>query len=125
MNTYHGQCHCGNVQVEIPEDAIGVVACHCEDCQRLHGNYFAMLVADRASVVWSGGVERQQYASSEGINRSFCPQCGSRIAKEVDGSPKLLISAGLFARDLPRKLIKHVHVQSKPDWYPLTDLPVN
>lgn len=117
-----GGCHCGAIRVSIPADAVGVVACHCGDCQRLHGNYFAMLVADRDAIVWSGRVERQRYRSSPGIDRTFCPHCGSRIAKEPEASPKLLLSAGLFPRDLPQRLIRHVHADAKPDWYPLPPL---
>jgi hypothetical protein len=117
-----GRCHCGAVQVSIPADAIGVVACHCDDCQKLHGNFFAMLVVDRDAALWSGSAERARYRSSPQVERSFCPHCGSRIAKEPDGSPKLLLATGLFPRDLPQRLIRHVHTDGKPDWYPLPPL---
>lgn len=117
-----GRCHCGAISLSVPADAAGVVACHCSDCQRLHGNYFAMLVVDREAVVWSGSGERAHYRSSPEVLRSFCPHCGSRIAKEPDGSPKLLLAAGLFPRDLAQRLVRHLHVDAKPDWYPLPPL---
>lgn len=117
-----GRCHCGAIAVSIPADAAGVIACHCGDCQRLHGNYFAMLVVDREAVVWSGSGERAHYRSSPEVQRSFCPHCGSRIAKEPDGSARLLLAAGLFPPDLPQRLVRHLHTDTKPDWYPLPPL---
>lgn len=111
-----GACHCGAVRVSIPADAVGVVVCHCDDCRRLHGNAFAMLVTDRDAATWSGEVERAQYRSSPGIQRSFCPRCGSRVAKEPEGAPKLLLSAGLFDAARSRAAIRHLYLDTAPAW---------
>ncbi|MEZ4459191.1 MAG: GFA family protein [bacterium] len=113
----NGRCHCGQVTVTIPEDAFGIVACHCGDCQKLHGNFFAMLAVDTANVTWTGDI--QTYASSPKANRTFCKNCGSRLAKlPVDGA-KTLVSAGLFDAHLARRIRKNVFAESKPDWYEL------
>jgi hypothetical protein len=112
-----GACHCGAVGVQVPGSAIGVVACHCENCQKLHGNFFAMLAVDRDAVRWSGAESIVWYDSSPKAKRGFCKQCGSRLAKDPNGSPKVLVSVGLFSATLPRTIIKHVFEESKPAWY--------
>lgn len=111
-----GACHCGAVRVSIPAAAVGVVICHCGDCRRLHGNGFAMLVAGRGAVAWSGDADRVRHRTSPGVQRSFCPRCGSRLAKEPDDAPKLLLSAGLFDDARDRGAIRHLHVESAPAW---------
>lgn len=115
-----GSCHCGAVRVTVPSSAFGVVACHCGDCQKLHGNFFAMLAVERAEVVWSGEGTVRWYDSSAKARRSFCGTCGSRLAKDPHGSPKVLVSMGLFDKALPRRLAKNVLGESRPAWY---DLP--
>jgi hypothetical protein len=118
--TLTGSCHCGAVTVRIPADSVGVVACHCGDCQKLHGNFFAMLAVDRTAVTVTGEDTLRWYDSSAKARRSFCGQCGSRVAKDPHGSPKVLFSIGLFEKTLPRRIVRHVMPESKPDWY---DLP--
>jgi quinol monooxygenase YgiN len=105
------------VRVHVPSDAAGVVACHCEDCQKLHGNFFAMLVADRAAVRWEGDEHIHWYRSSDAVERGFCSRCGSRLAKRPIEGPKIMVAAGLFERTLPRKIVKNVWLEHKPDWY--------
>ena len=118
---FQGRCHCGAVQLTLPrERAFGVVACHCDDCQRLHGNFFAMLAAERDAVTVDGAEALLHYASSEGVTRSFCRHCGSRIAKDAQGSPRLLLSMGLFGRETGLAIRRQVWADSHPDWY---DLP--
>lgn len=113
-----GACHCGAIEVEVPDDAFGVVACHCGDCQKLHGNFFAMLAVDRASLaIVDARQNLRVYESSPKAKRTFCGACGSRIAKDPNGSPKVLVSIGLFDRTTPRRVEKNVYVESKPDWY--------
>lgn len=115
-----GSCHCGRVEVTLPATSVGVVACHCGDCQKLHGNFFALLAADRAEVRWKGEGEIRWYRSSAANERGFCAHCGSRIAKRpVEGS-RVMVSVGLFERSLPRKVMKHLWLEHKPDWYGVT-----
>ena len=118
-----GACHCGRVRVTAPADAFGVVACHCADCQKLHGNFFAMLVTDRASVTFTGDEHVRWYRSSPANERGFCAECGSRVAKRPVEGAKIMLSVGLFDRDLPRRLAKHVWAESKPAWYDLPPSP--
>lgn len=113
-----GSCHCGAVRVRIPATSSGVMACHCTDCQKLHGNFFAIVAADRAAIRWEGEEAIRWYRSSPSVERGFCERCGSRIAKRPDEGARILLSAGLFDRHLPRTITKHLYLEQKPDWYP-------
>src|SRR5688572_27128481 len=116
----NGSCHCGAIEVQVPDTAFGVVACHCGDCQKLHGNFFAMLAVDRGEVALADpDGQLRWYASSGKARRAFCARCGSRIAKDPDGSPRLLLSIGLFERTTGHRIVKNVFAESKPDWYAL------
>lgn len=117
MERIEGHCHCGGVRVSLPASSFGIVACHCEDCQKLHGNFFAMLAVPTADVLWSGDTQPQWYASSAQAQRSHCPRCGSRLAKVPHGGGRTLVSVGLFSRHLARRIQKQVWTESHPDWY--------
>ncbi len=117
-----GRCHCGAVRLTVPATRFGIVACHCEDCQQLHGNFFAMIAADREAVRLEGEASVQRHDSSATVVRAFCRNCGSRLYKDAQGSPRLLLAAGLFGRHTGMRLRKHVWDTSKPDWYELPAL---
>ncbi len=112
-----GRCHCGAVTLSVPASSAGVVACHCDDCRRLHGNFFALLAADRDAVELSGAESVRRYASSATVERGFCAHCGSRLFKDTPGSPKLLVSAGLFGPVTGKHIVRHLWEGSKADWY--------
>lgn len=112
-----GACHCGRVRVSLPPASVGVVACHCADCQKLHGNFFAMLVAAKADVRWEGEEHVAWYRSSPENERAFCRECGSRLAKRPIEGGRIMVSAGLFERTLPRRVVKNVWEEQKPAWY--------
>jgi len=114
-----GSCHCGAVRVTVPASAFGVIACHCSDCQQLHGNYFAMIAVPAADAQVTGEAHVRWYASSDVARRSFCDVCGSRIAKEPVGSGRLLFSVGLFGAETGLRIRKQVWEHAHPDWYTL------
>lgn len=112
-----GACHCGRVRVTVPGDAAGVFACHCSDCQRLHGNFFAFLVTAKHSVRWEGEAHVRWVHSSAANERAFCAECGSRLAKRPVDGDRIMVSVGLFDRALPRKVEKNLWLTEKPTWY--------
>ncbi len=112
-----GSCHCGRVQVSMPADSRGVLACHCVDCQKLHGNFFAFMAADRDAVRWQGSDQIRWYRSSPDNERGSCSHCGSPVAKRPVGGTTVMVSAGLFDRRLPRAVVKNLWLEQKPGWY--------
>lgn len=116
----HASCHCGRVRIGLPAAAVGVLACHCSDCQKMHGNFNAFLAVPQTEVELSGADALVWYASSDTARRAFCGTCGARVLKEVTPAGRWLISAGLVDGPTGKRIIKNLWEQSKPDWY---DLP--
>lgn len=116
-----GRCHCGGVAFSIPASSGGVVACHCEDCRKMHGNYNAMLAAPRDDVQFERDATLHWYASSDKARRGFCTECGSRLFKDNLGTDLLMVSAGVIDGPTGKRIIRNLWVPSKGDWY---DLPV-
>jgi hypothetical protein len=116
----HAHCHCGKVHMTLPANAAGVLACHCDDCQKMHGNFNAFLAVPVAEVEASGTEHLVWYQSSAAARRAFCATCGARVLKEVTEAGRWLISAGLIEGPTGRRIIKNLWAESKPDWY---DLP--
>lgn len=114
------RCHCGAVRISLPAGAAGVLACHCDDCQRLHGNFNAFLAAARTDLVVTGEAAIHWYQSSAEAERGFCGTCGARVAKRVNGGSRWLVSAGLLTGPSGMHIIRNLWAESKPDWY---DLP--
>lgn len=115
-----GRCHCGAVQVDLPAAAAGVIACHCGDCQKMHGNFNAFLAVPMADVRLSGEGALVWYQSSDASRRAFCGTCGARVVKEVTAAGRWLVSAGLIEGPSGKRIVRNLWETSKPDWY---DLP--
>lgn len=116
MTDLTGTCHCGRVRVTMPAASAGVVVCHCADCQKLHGNSFALFAAERTDVRWDGEEHIRWYHSSPANQRSFCGHCGSRLAKRPVAGTRIMVSAGLFDLTLPRPAVKHLWREHMPAW---------
>jgi hypothetical protein len=118
--TLEASCHCGKVHVTMPATAVGVLACHCGDCQKMHGNFNAFLAVPRADLLVTGEEALVWYQSSEASRRAFCGTCGARVVKEITAAGRWLVSAGLVDGPTGKRIMKNLWEQSKPDWY---DLP--
>jgi hypothetical protein len=116
----HASCHCGKVHIDISAAAAGVLACHCGDCRKMHGNFNAFLAAPRADLTVTGEEALVWYQSSAASRRAFCGTCGARVVKEITAAGRWLVSAGLIDGPSGRRIVRNLWEQSKPDWY---DLP--
>jgi hypothetical protein len=75
-----GRCFCGGVRFETRGAPKFISNCHCETCRRM---------SSAPSVTWAGFRDEQvslsgdalaAYASSPGVQRFFCRNCGAQIA---------------------------------------------
>jgi hypothetical protein len=114
-----GSCHCGSIHFRVPDSSVGVLACHCEDCRKMHGNFNTFLAAPIADVKLDGAETLVWYQSSPTSRRAFCRTCGGRVLKEVTPVGRWLLSAGLVDGPVGKRIIKNLWEQSKPDWYEL------
>lgn len=118
MNKMHrGGCLCGAVTFSVDGPLRPVVACHCEQCRRLSGNYVAATSAPVDHVAIDGPVT--WYRSSETARRGFCGVCGSNMFWAGPGSA-LSIMAGVLDQPTGLTLAGHIYCEGRGDWY---DLP--
>ncbi len=111
-----GACLCGGVSYEVEGDLVGIVNCHCKDCQRLHGIYNPMLITALANVTFTKN-QPQWYRSSEAAERGFCGTCGAAMFKKLLKEERLLIAVGNFDDTTGLHNIKNIWEQSKGDYY--------
>ncbi len=57
------------------------------------------------------------YRSSEHSRRGFCGECGSMLLFATDGDDKLSIAAGALDGATELKLVAHIFVAGKGDYY--------
>lgn len=80
---YTGQCACGACKFGFDTEPTFIANCHCNDCKRASGGEMATFFGVPASdfVVISGKPKPFHYIaeSGKGLDRNFCPDCGSRL----------------------------------------------
>ena len=126
MQRHDGQCLCGAVRFTVAGPLAPPDACHCGQCRRQSGHYWASTDIARERVAISGGEALRWYQSSEKVRRGFCGTCGSFLFWDVPGRVKLAIAMGAFTGPTGTHLEKHIFVADKGDYYDIADgLPQN
>jgi hypothetical protein len=99
----------------------GVVYCHCTQCRRQSGHYYAAtnVADDRLTIEGEDNI--RWYRSSPEARRGFCATCGSALFWKLDGRPTTSIGAGAF--DDPSGLVgeSHIFAADKGDYYQICD----
>lgn len=120
---HKGSCLCGAVSYEI-EGALGESdACHCSQCRKWSGHYWASTDVPRTALTVQGADKVTWYRSSEKVQRGFCSVCGSTLfwdpidrARERTG-----VSMGSLEAPTGAKLHIHIFVADKGDYYEVGD----
>lgn len=119
-----GQCLCGKVQFEIDGELGETRLCYCALCRRANGTAFSANVpvpVERHRLL-TGREHIREYESSPGAFRAFCSHCGSPVYARVISDPAhIRIRLGTLAKEARAKVVAHVWVLSKPDWYSICD----
>jgi hypothetical protein len=85
-----GGCLCGDIGIEISDAPRLVEFCHCESCRRSVGAPVMAWagVAPEAFDLVRGTLRR--YASSPGVERTFCGRCGTSMTQFAAVFPELI-----------------------------------
>ncbi|WOI57393.1 GFA family protein [Palleronia sp. LCG004] len=116
-----GGCLCNEVSFRVRGSLSPVFACHCQQCRRMSGHYWATTNAPRENVEIEGDL--RWYESSDKVRRAFCPECGSSLFWD-DGGKTLGIAAGALDKPTGITLAGHIFCADKGDYYEIEgDLP--
>jgi hypothetical protein len=120
-DTNTGACLCGTVRFKTSGVLRGVVYCHCSQCQRQTGHFYAATNVADVSLSLDGADKVTWFAASETARRGFCSVCGSALFWKRDGSDNTSIMAGAFDRPNALEAEMHIFVADKGDYYTIDD----
>lgn len=123
---HHGACLCGAVKLEVSGSLPPPNACHCSQCRKQTGHYFASTDVARDALRVEGEENITWFQSSPRVRRGFCCHCGSTLFWDAEGRAKISIAMGAFDSPTHTRLNLHIFVADKGDYYDIDDgLPQN
>ena len=118
---HNGSCLCGAVRFTVDGDLPGPDACHCTQCRKHSGHFFASTDVPRSAVAIEGAEKVSWYQSSEKARRGFCSICGSTLFWDPLFRDWIGIAMGAFDDPTDTHLHVHIFVAEKGDYYEIAD----
>jgi hypothetical protein len=123
---HKGSCLCGSVSFEVAGQLHAPDACHCTQCRKQSGHYWASTDVSRNNLTVNGSENISWFQSSEKVRRGFCSRCGSSLFWDPVMKDIIAIAMGAFDTPTGATLGIHIHVADKGDYYNISDgLPQN
>lgn len=123
---HRGSCLCGAVSFEVEGALHPPDACHCSQCRKHSGHFFASTDVPRTALTIRGADKVTWFRSSEKVRRGFCSACGSSLFWDPIHRDWTSIAMGAFDAPTDTRLRIHIHVADKGDYYEIADgLPQN
>ncbi len=121
--THDGGCLCGAVRYGIVGPINSVSHCHCNSCRRSAGAAFVTwLTVERERFAWTGA-KPKQFASSPGVIREFCGDCGTDLtyANEKTAANTIDITLGSLDCAAGHPADRHVWTADRLEWLHLDE----
>jgi hypothetical protein len=90
------RCDCGSVEMHLSGEPIAQYVCHCDDCQAVHGEAYAVALYPTAAVVITQG--HTTVFTLRTSPRTKCIRCERYLFAEVPGHPVRGINGGLLPK---------------------------
>lgn len=117
----NGSCLCGAVSFEVAGALPPPDACHCSQCRRQSGHYWASTDVPRDAVTIRGAEHLSWFRSSGRVRRGFCSICGSVLFWDPIERDVIAVAMGAFDPPTGTRLAKHIFTADKGDYYEITD----
>ncbi len=93
---HHGSCLCGAVTFEADAPLRPVVDCHCTQCRKQSGHFWAATFARHRDFRLTRDEGLVWFRASPAANRGFCRHCGSFLFWQPEGEDRISIAGGAF-----------------------------
>lgn len=114
-----GSCLCGAVAFEINGPMGPVTACHCTQCRKMTGNYWASFHVADADLKFTRTDGLKWFDSSDFAKRGFCKECGSTLFWKKNDSNEISVCPGSIDGKTGLQLAEHIFVADSGDYYEL------
>ncbi|MBX9880510.1 MAG: GFA family protein [Sphingomonas sp.] len=118
---HSGGCLCGAVRITVEGPLGPVSACHCAQCRRQSGHYWAATEVPRAAVRVEGEAALRWYQASPRARRGFCGTCGSFLLWQLIDGETIDVAMGALDAPSGTALAQHIFVAEKGDYYTIAD----
>ena len=114
-----GSCLCGDITFTANRAVRDPAACHCGQCRKQSGHYWAAVQIDDDQLQIQGAP--RWYQSSPSAKRGFCPTCGSFLFWKSDADHDTGVALGALDGETGLTLTRHIFTADKGDYYDITD----
>jgi hypothetical protein len=119
--THQGSCLCGKVRYKMTGPLRPVVACHCTQCRKQSGHFYAATNVANDRLKITGEEHIRWYSASASARRGFCGHCGSALFWKPEDQDYTSVLAGSIDGPSGLKIGKHIFVADKGDYYQIND----
>ena len=116
-----GSCLCGAVRYTIDAAFNGANACHCSQCRRQSGHYWAYGTVPKAALTLTAADGLRWYRASDRARRGFCGTCGAFLFWDPLEKSTISIGLGTVTSATGTRLARHIYVADKGDYYDIAD----
>ena len=117
QEVWQGGCVCGQVRFEVTGELAGVIGCHCRQCRRMSGHFFAATAVPHTNLLFTRNQGLAWYAASKTSRRGFCRNCGSSLFFDHGSNEPIGIAAGAFDGNPPLRMAAHIYTDEGGGYY--------
>jgi hypothetical protein len=112
-----GSCLCGGVRFELRGALDAVIACHCTQCRKQTGHFWASTHTADDDLHFVSDESLRWFRSSPRARRGFCERCGSTLFWKTDGTATTSVCAGAIDGPTDLKFAGHIFFADAGDYY--------
>ena len=121
MVQHEGGCLCGAVRYVAHGTLREVIYCHCAQCRKQTGLYYAATAVAQQDLQIAGVEALRWFAASSFAERGFCATCGSALFWKPAAASHIAISAGSLDHPSVLRAAYHICTENRPGFYALSD----
>lgn len=112
-----GSCLCGGVVFQVEGPLRDVVACHCTQCRKQSGHYWAATSVDLSGFRLVSDRTLRWYRASAEAERGFCTGCGALLFWKPAGEDRISFSPGALEGPTGLHVAEHIFTEDAGDYY--------